>query len=126
MGRTQQYNTHQQAAHAFDLQIHVPVVSNILTALDSGNPFQINDRAPVVTALETWGSPGFAQWYKNATSDGTTGGSGGSSGRAPHTHSGYHDLQHVMEKRIPAALRDSGKLTTAALRHLGRAHKVKG
>lgn len=125
LGRTQQYNTRAHAVHAWSLQIELGVAKPIKDAINTGNPFQINDRAPVVAALKTWGSPSFADWYKNATSSGGTGTGGNPSTRAPHTHSGYHDLQHVMEHHLPSALRQSGKLTDAALRSLSHGRTVK-
>lgn len=125
MGHTQQYSTHQQAAHAFNLQIHVPVVNDILKALDTGNPFQISNRDPVVTALHTWGSPGFAQWYKNATGQGGTGGGGGVSGRAPDIMTAWRQLQHSINKDLPHAVKQSRRMTQEALRELHRSHKVR-
>lgn len=123
-GRTQNYKTHADAARAFKLSLDSDLAKPIRVALNTGNPFQIGDRSSAVAALKAWGSPQFATWYKNATTSGSSGSSGAPTTRAPHTHSGYHDLQHVMQKRLPDALRQSGKLTDAALRSLGRGHKV--
>lgn len=126
VGHTQSYATHANAVHAWTVQIKESFAKPIRDAIGTGNPFQISDRAPVVAALKHWGSPGFAAWYTNATDQGTTGSGGNPSTKAPHTHSGYHDLQHTWQHNLPAALDKSGRLTQAALRHLGRAHKVKG
>ena len=124
-GRTQNYPTHAAASNAFGLSIDSQLAAPIKAALNTGNPFQIQNRDPVVAALKAWGSPTFANWYQNATAQGTTGGSGGSSGRAPHFHSGYRDLQHTWEHNLPNSLRKSGKLTDAALRSLSHGRKVK-
>ena len=125
-GRTQNYPSHTKAAQAFSYQINDAAMKALKVALDTGNPFQIGDRSAAVAALDSWGSPVFAKWYMNATTDGGTGTGGAPSTRAPHTHSGYHDLQRTMQKNLPTALRKSSKLTNGALRSLSRGRKVKG
>lgn len=124
-GRTQNYATHQEAAHAFQLSIDSSLAAPIKAALNTGNPFQISNRAPVVQALKDWGSPTFATWYQNATTDGTTGTGGQPNTRAPHTHSGYHDLQRTWQHNLPTALHKSGNLTNGALRSISHGRKVK-
>lgn len=125
LGRTQNYPTHAAAAHAFALQMALARMKPLRAALNSGNPFQIGDRSGAVSALRAWGSPSFADWYLNANSDGTTGGGSGSSGKAPHAHSGWQHLRTVVNHRMPKALRQSEQHTAAALRALGKGRKVR-
>src|SRR4051812_6794518 len=42
-GRSQNYGTHAEAAHAFSIQMHTSWVRPLLAALNSGNPFQVGD-----------------------------------------------------------------------------------
>lgn len=44
---------------------------------------------------------------------------------APRAHKGWHELRRSMNTNWPHALRDSEKLTRAALRSLHRARKVR-
>lgn len=124
-GRSQNYGTHAQAAHAFTIQMHTAWVKPLLDALNTGNPFQIGDRSKVVAVLNRWASPSFATWYANANDDGTTGGGGGGGGKAARAHSGWNDLRRTVNHRLPTALRTSQQNTTAALRSLSRARKVR-
>lgn len=123
-GYTYKYPSHAAAARAFDIQIHNTKAKALLDALNSGNPFQGVDRAPVVSVLKHWGSPSFATWYENATADGTTGGGSGGGGVAPHTHKAWHDLQRTINKRLPAATRHVSEANRATLRALSHGSKV--
>lgn len=124
-GRTQNYGTHAEAAHAFSIQMHTAWVKPLLDALNTGNPFQIGDRSQVVAVLKRWGDEGFASWYANANNDGTTGGSGGGGGKAAKAHSGWNDLRRTVNKHMPKALKASQHNTTAALRSLSHSRKVR-
>lgn len=124
-GRTQNYGTHAEAAHAFQIQMHTSWVKPLLDAMNTGNPFQIDNRDPVVAVLKRWGSPTFADWYASAPAGGGGGGGGGSSTKAPHTHTGWHDLRRSVNQKTPATIRQSQKYTRAALRSLGRGRKVR-
>lgn len=124
-GRTQNYGTHAEAAHAFSIQLHDPSERALLNALNTGNPFQIGDRSKVVAALKHWGSTEFATWYANANDDGTTGGGGGGGGKAARAHSGWNDLRRTLNHRMPKALRTSQHNVHAALRSLSHARKVR-
>jgi hypothetical protein len=123
-GRSQSYGTHAEAAHAFALQIGTDWVKPLRDAINSGNPFQIADRAPVVAVLKRWGSVSFADWYATAQAGGSGSGGGGGGSRASHTHKGWTDVRRSTNQRWPAALRKAHKLNRAALRSLGRVHKV--
>lgn len=123
-GRSQNYSTHAQAATAFREQVRTDWVRPLLDALNTGNPFDISNRDPVVKVLERWGSPQFAAWYQAANSDGTTGGSR-SGGVAPQTHRAWSDLQRSVDKRLPKALHAAEKASLAALRAAARARKVR-
>lgn len=125
-GRSQNYGTHAEAAHAFAIQMHTPWVKPLLDVLNSGNPFQVADRSQAIAVLNRWASPSFATWYASATVDGSGGGGGGASTKAPHTHSGYHDLQRSVERRWPKATAQSQRSVAAALRSLGHGRKVRG
>ena len=124
-GYTYKYPSHAAAAHAFDIQTHNARAKPLLDALNTGNPFQIGDRSQVVAVLKHWGSPAFATWYANATTDGTTGGGGGGGGKASRAHGGWQDLRRSVNHRMPAALRKSGANSSAALRALSKARKVR-
>lgn len=124
-GRTQNYGTHAEAAHAFSIQMHTAWVKPLLDALNSGNPFQIGDRSNVVGVLKRWGDEGFAAWYANANDDGTTGGGGGGGGKSARAHGGWNDLRHSINHNMPKALRTSQQHTTVALRALSKARKVR-
>jgi hypothetical protein len=43
----------------------------------------------------------------------------------PHTHKGWQDMRHSLNANMPKALRSSQHTTTAALRVLARARKVR-
>jgi hypothetical protein len=124
-GRSQNYATTGEAAHAFSIQMHTAWVKPLLDALNTGNPFQIGDRSKVIAVLNRWGSTTFANWYANANSDGTTGGSGGKGGKAARAHGGWNDLRHTINHNMPKALRSSERHTHAALRALSKARKVR-
>lgn len=124
-GRTQNYGTHSEAAHAFSLQMHTSWVKPLLDALNTGNPFQIGDRTKVVDVLKRWGDEGFAAWYANATTSGTSGGGGGGGGSASRAHGGWNDLRRTVNHRMPSALRTSERHTHAALRALSKARRVR-
>lgn len=124
-GRTQNYGTHAEAAHAFSIQMHTAWVKPLLDALNTGNPFQIGDRSKVVAVLRRWGDEGFADWYANATTDGTTGGSGSGGGKAGAAHSGWTDLRHTVNHNMPKALKTSQHNVHAALRALSKGRKVR-
>lgn len=125
-GRSQNYGTHAQAAHAFQIQIDTSWVQPLKAALNTGNPFQIGDRSQVVAVLKRWGSPQFATWYENATTAGGGGGSGGVSSSGPGAHKGWTHLRRSFNHDMPKSLAASQRNVRAALRSLGHAHKVKG
>lgn len=120
------YTTHAHAATAFSDEIHASFAKALLDAMNSGNPYQVKNTNDVASVFVSWGTDKMLNVYLNAVAGQGTGSGSGSSTRAPHTHSGYHDLQHVMQKHLPDSLRKSGKLTDAALRSLSHGHKVKG
>ena len=125
-GRSQNYRTHANAAHAFQLQIDTDWVHPLKAALNSGNPFQIDNKGPVVAVLNRWASPSFATWYANANSDGTGGGGGAGGGDGPGAHKGWVHLRRSVNSKMPKSLHASERNIHAALRSLGHAHKVKG
>ena len=121
---TMRYPTHSQAASAFDIEIHQSWAHAILQALDSGNPFQVKNYSDVGSALVSWGSVHFFDWYMAQMQAGSGGGSGGG-GIAPQTHRAWSDLQRSVDKRLPAALHAAEKASLAALRATSRARKVR-
>jgi hypothetical protein len=124
-GRTQNYGTHAEAAHAFSIQMHTAWVKPLLDALNSGNPFQIGDRSKVIAVLKRWGDEGFASWYANANTDGTGGGGGGGGSKSAAAHSGWKHLRRIVNQHMPKALRTSERNTAAALRSISRGRKVR-
>lgn len=125
-GRSQNYGTHAEAAHAFQLSIDTDWVHPLKAAMNTGNPFQIDNKAPVVAVLKRWGSVEFADWYSTATADGTGGGGGGTGGDGPGAHKGWVHLRRSVNSKMPKSLHASERNIHAALRSLGSAHKVKG
>lgn len=45
-------------------------------------------------------------------------------GVSPRAHKAWAHLQHAVNREWPATLKDSGRMTSAALRALARTHKV--
>ncbi len=125
-GRSQNYGTHAQAAHAFQIQVDTSWVQPLKAALNTGNPFQIGDRTAVIAVLKRWGSQQFATWYENATTAGGGGGSGGGSTTGQSAHKGWNQIRRSVNHRMPHAINASEHNIRAALRSLGHAHKVKG
>ena len=121
---TQRYASHGQAAAAFNLEIHEPWARAILQALNSGNPFQFKGYNAAVSALVSWGSVKFANWYSQQMQAGQGSGSAGG-GVAPQTHRAWSDLQRSIDKRLPAALRRAERANRAALTAAGRARRVR-
>lgn len=121
---TQRYTSHGNAAAAFDAEIHAAWAHAILSALNSGNPFQVKNYSDVGSALVSWGSVKMFNWYMGQMQSGSGSGSG-SGGVAPQTHRAWSDLQRSIDKRLPAALRSAEKASLAALRASGRARKVR-
>lgn len=129
-GRSQNYGTHTQAAHAFSIQIHTSWVKPLRDAMNSGNPFQIGDRSQVVAVLNRWASPSFADWYATANNDGTGGGSGGGGGGgggadSASAHKGWHQLRTTVNHKLPGHVSASHKMTQAALRKLSHIRRVR-
>lgn len=122
---TQNYATHGDAAAAFAHQVNSTRFGAILDTLGSGNPFQDPGYKQVVAALNDWSSSLFAQWYLDQVQSSSGGGGGGSSTSAPHTHTGWHDLRRTVNRKLPHAIAQQVRLQRAALRSLGRGHKVR-
>ena len=118
------YSTHAHAASAFAWEIHQAFAKALLDALNTGNAYQVAKPSPVASVFVSWGSPAMADAYLNQAQGGSSGGGGGGSTKAPHTHSGWHDLRRSVNHNLPTSLRHSSKLTAAALRALGHGRKV--
>lgn len=121
-GRTQNYPTHADAEQAFKHQITAASMKPLKAALDTGNPFQIGDRASAVAAIVKWGSPQFAAWYKTATASGQTGGSKGSS--TADLMGGWHSLRRSLNRNWRRGLNRGEHNLNAALRSLSHSRKV--
>lgn len=50
---------------------------------------------------------------------------GGSGGGTPHTHAGWNSIRKSVNKHLPRDLRASHRMTSAALRSLSRARRVR-
>lgn len=119
--RARNYANRDQAAGQFAAQIHSGSYPTLLAVLRDSNPYDL-DRYPQVTAnLDTWGSGKFADWYSTKLSNLVAGGNIA----APRAHNGWADLRRSANRKGPAALRDSDRLTNAALRSLSRVRKVR-
>lgn len=123
-GRSQNYDTHAHAAHAFSLSMHTDWVHPLLAAMNTGNPFQIGDRTAAVAVLNRWASPSFADWYKNATDQGTTGGGGGGGAKADLLH-GWHSLQRALNTNWHRDLNRGERNLRLALRAFHSKSKVR-
>src|SRR5215472_7936490 len=120
------YVSHAQAATAFSAQIHSGNFPSLLAALKTADPYQSPDAAGVAADFSKWGSAAMATYYTNHASTGSGSGStGGGDGSFAHAHNGWTDLQHSINDNMPAALRASQRNTSAALRALSKARKVR-
>lgn len=122
--KTQHYTSHAQAAQAFLAEIDGTNLRQLRAALESGDPFTVNNTGVVSEQIDFWGSTTFAKFYFNET--GSAPGRGGSSSQFEDSHAlaGWADIRHSVNHNMPAALRSSQKMTAAALRRVGRARKV--
>lgn len=119
----QNYSTTQMAVNSFAAQINSGNFPHLLAALKTDNPYAYSDPNGVIDNLKTWGSPKQAAYYAKNATGGTTG-TGGPNPTA--MHKGWADLQHSVNKQLPAALNESRRSRHAALRELSRARKVRG
>lgn len=123
-GRSQNYPTVADAARAFNIQLGASWVKPLRDAINSGNPFQIADKAPVVAVLNRWGSTTFASWYATATAQGGTGGGGGGGAKADLLR-GWHTIQTALNHDWHRDLNAGERSLRLALRSLGGSRKVK-
>lgn len=123
-GRSQNYPTVAEAAHAFAIQMQAAWVKPLRDAMNSGNPFQIGDKSKVVAVLDRWGSTTFATWYETATAQGGTGSSGGGGSKADLLH-GWHSLQRSLNTNWRKDLNAGERSLRLALRSLGGKGRVK-
>ena len=120
------YDTHGHAAHAFSLEVHEAWARALLSALNSGNPFQVANWNDVVSVLVSWGSVEFSKWYFDQMQSSSGGGGGGTGGGGSGSaHGGWKHLRRVVNQHMPKALRTSERNTAAALRSISRSHKVR-
>lgn len=121
------YATHSSAADAFSRQIHSGSFPHLLAALQAIDPFQQPDTSAVAADIRKWGSTQFATFYASHSQSGSGAGSGGGGpgAGAPRAHGGWADLRKSVNHHFPTALRRSERNINAALRSLGKAHKVK-
>ena len=121
---TMRYGSHGDAASAFDTEIHQAWAHALLSALNSGNPFQVANWNDVVSVFVSWGSVSMSNWYFNQFQT-SGGGGGGGGGKGARAHHGWTDLRHSINHNMPKALRASEQHTSAALRALSKARKVR-
>lgn len=122
--KAQHYTSHAQAAQAFLFEIDGTNVKQLRNALESGDPFSVNNTGIVSEQIDFWGSTTFARFYFNETASAP--GRGGSTAAFHDSHAlaGWADIRHSVNHNMPKALHDSQRLTRTALRRLGRARKV--
>lgn len=119
--RARNYSSHDQAAGQFASQLRSGPYPRLLAQLDDSDPYN-TDKYPGVTGdLTQWGSEKFANWYSTQITNSLTGGGV----TAPLAHKGWADLRRSANHRGPSELHDSDRLTTAALRALSHARKVR-
>src|SRR5207302_2597796 len=115
--KAQRYTTHGNAAQAFNQELHSGDYAHLLAALRSGDPYTAKNSGLVSQELSAWGSQKFAQRYFGETAN-APGRGGGGGIRAPHALGGWHDVQHSVNVRLPATLRQSNRYTVRALQAL--------
>ena len=117
----QNYPSHVWARTAWDGQLTSGKYPHLHGALESGDPYGVSDFLDVEGDLNVWGSGPFGSVYVN---DART----GPPGSIPFAamHKGWADLQHSVNRNMPAALRHSRRVRQAALTELRRARKVRG
>lgn len=120
-GPKRNYRTRSDGAQATAAQLKEPRFSAIYDALKSGHPFHVADNQAVVSALELWGSAGFAAQYATQGAPAPA----KQSPVAPQALKGWSDIQRTVGRGLPAALHQSDTSIRRALRSLGRARKVK-
>lgn len=124
--KAQKYPTHGDAETAFVAQLDANYAKALLSALKTGNPYTADNTGDVTTSLAAWGSVRFSRTFFADT--GSAPGRGGvSTGiAAPKAHDGWRDLRHTLNHTVLSELRDSRRITSAALRSMSRKHKVSG
>ena len=117
----QNYASRDQAAGQFRAQLRSGRYPHLVAALESGHPYDVSDAAAVKVQedLQKWGSVSFDQFYAARTYAASGGDVAG-----PNVHRGYKDLRRSVNQRVPHGLREGQRFIDAALRELGRTHKV--
>ena len=117
----QNYSSGSWARTAFNTQIHSGLYPRLLAALKASRIFELSgtDAGAIATDLGNWGSIDFANLYLAGQM------SGSSAVRAPKAHGGWAALRVTFNHAMPKALHDSQRTTTAALRTLQKARKVR-
>jgi hypothetical protein len=119
--RAQNYTTHGNAAHAFFVETHRASSTALINALESGDPFTVNNTGSVAANLTAWGSQTFAQFYFNQTA----GQRGGGVGNTTDALKGWKHMRKSFNHHMPDALNYSERQGVRALHSLARARKVK-
>ena len=115
----QAYTSHASAANGFADELNLTDYPNLREALASGNPYGPAHRNGVGLDLQKWGSIRWQAAYLKETAPPPPG------IHAPHALHGWHDVQHSVNVRLPATLRQSNRHTVRALQALARARKVR-
>ena len=121
--KAQRYTSHAQAANAFRLEIHDDFAKPLLDALNSGNPFQVDNVQDVANVFLAWGSDAMHDVYLSLVK-GQAGGGSGSKGVGPNTHRAWKDVQRSVNKRLPSAVATSKRLRRQTLRDVNRARRL--
>jgi len=118
--RSQAYVSHAQSRTAFAERIATGDFPHLAEALQSGDPYSVDDWQLVVKNIGDWGSTKFANVYLAQRS------AGAGAGVTPaRVHGGWADLRHTLNHTMPASLKTTRHSLGAALRELHRASKVK-
>jgi hypothetical protein len=116
------YTTQAQGATAFGRQVRSGNYPHLLGALQDGAPYDLTpEQAGLVGEdLVSWGSSTWGHIYFGEIQSGQGVGVG-----APKAHKGWAAIGRSVNKTMPDAIDSSRRTTSAALRTLAKARKVR-
>lgn len=116
----QRYTDRIWTRTAFYAQMTSGDYPHLRAALRSGNPYTVSDYLDVSKDIGKWSSGPFSSVYLGEMQ------SGGPipTLKAPQALAGWKDVQHSVNRGMPAALKASEHMRNAAWRHVRRAGKL--
>lgn len=118
--KAQRYTSHASAAAAFHDELHDGFARPLLAAMNTGNPYDVDNSQEVANVFLAWGSDAMHDAYLKGIPAQTDSGSTS----APGVHKGWSDIRHSINKKAPASLTASHKQIAAALRLTAKARRL--